>query len=74
MLAKAPDLGDHLRRRDLSRWVRDVFEDRVLANHMQDLEERWEQGQLEQPHLALIGTIRARYGAGPPAGNPIAPA
>ena len=61
-LSKGPDLAGHLRRRDLSRWVRDVFDDRVLANRLQSLEERWEEGRLERPHLAIIAAIRVRYG------------
>jgi hypothetical protein len=63
VLSTAPELGGHLRRGDLSRWIRDVFDDRVLANRVRALEERWEAGRLDRPHLALISTIRERYGA-----------
>jgi len=69
-LAKAPPLAEHLRRRDLSRWVRDVFGDHVLANRLQTLEELWEAGNLEQPHLALIAAIRQRYGVEPASDPP----
>jgi hypothetical protein len=65
VLSMAPELGGHLRRGDLSRWIRDVFDDRVLANRVRALEERWKAGRLDQPHLALITTIRERYGADP---------
>jgi hypothetical protein len=63
VLSMAPELGDHLRRGDLSRWIRDVFDDRVLANRVRALETRWKAGRLDQPHVALITTIRERYGA-----------
>jgi hypothetical protein len=63
LLSRAPDLGGHLRRRDFSRWIRDVLEDRILARRIRTLEERWEAGGLDQPCDALIGAVRERYGA-----------
>lgn len=63
VLSAAPELDDHLRRHDLSRWIRDVLDDPVLANRIQGLEERWGAGKVERPHLALITAIRERYGA-----------
>ena len=63
VLAAAPDLNTHLRRKDLSRWVRDVFHDHLLANRLQVLEERYLNGSLQHPHRAMIETIRGRYGA-----------
>jgi hypothetical protein len=62
VLSEAPDLSAHLRRKDLSRWIRDVFDDRLLANRLQVLEECWAAGRLEQPHVALSAAIRGRYG------------
>jgi hypothetical protein len=77
LLPAAPDLGGHLRRRDLSRWIREVFDDRILANRIEILEQRWEQGLLDRPHQALTSVIRQRFGvggevsdAGPGAGRP----
>lgn len=63
VLSLAPELGGHLQRHDLSRWISDAFDDRVLASRVRALEARWEAGQVHQPHLALIAMIRERYGA-----------
>lgn len=63
-LSAAPALGEHLRRRDLSRWILDVLDDRVLANRVRAIEERADEGDVAQPHHDLMVAIRERYGAG----------
>ena len=43
----------HAGRGDFSRWIHDVFQDRVLARQMRTIEARWKRGDLHHLREAL---------------------
>jgi hydroxymethylpyrimidine pyrophosphatase-like HAD family hydrolase len=53
----------HLRRRDFSRWIDDVFRDRPLATHVRQLEDRVGGEPARDIADAISQAIRARYEA-----------
>jgi hypothetical protein len=63
-LPSTPDevLAHHARRGDFSRWVRDVFSDRLLGRQIRKLEARWARGEVRDLRPALQGLIALRYG------------
>jgi hydroxymethylpyrimidine pyrophosphatase-like HAD family hydrolase len=63
-LPSAPDevLAHHARHGDYSRWVRDVFSDRLLGRQLRKLEARWGRGEVRDLRAALQGLIALRYG------------
>jgi len=63
LLATLPDdrLVDHLRRRDFSRWLEDVFRDRGLATHVQQLERAVGVEATRDLADSIAQAIRARY-------------
>jgi hydroxymethylpyrimidine pyrophosphatase-like HAD family hydrolase len=60
-------LAHHVGRRDLSRWVADVFGDAALARGLRGVETRWAQGEEMDLRQALVGLIALRYGPAAPA-------
>jgi hydroxymethylpyrimidine pyrophosphatase-like HAD family hydrolase len=54
-------LADHARRRDLSRWVLDVFADKTLGVQLRKLEARWERGEVPDLRRELERLIAFRY-------------
>lgn len=63
LLAALPPerLAGHLRRRDFSRWIDDVFRDHLLAARLRELEARVESDQVRDVTEAIGQAIRARY-------------
>lgn len=59
--AGAHVLGDHLRRSDLSRWIRDVFGDRPLAAQVREVERRYALQATSDVNDELLRLIRERY-------------
>jgi hydroxymethylpyrimidine pyrophosphatase-like HAD family hydrolase len=60
-----PVLAGHARRRDLSRWVRDVFADHALGVQLRKLEARWERGEVADLRQEIEHLISFRYDAEP---------
>jgi hypothetical protein len=66
-------LNGYLHRGDFSRWIRDVFGDRALADELRRHEERYRAGVDPDSVPEITASIRARYdltpgdddGAGP---------
>ncbi|MGZ4779897.1 MAG: HAD hydrolase family protein, partial [Thermoanaerobaculia bacterium] len=54
-------IDGHLRRGDFSRWVADVYGDRVLAGQIADCEERYRLESAIDVNDAINAAIRARY-------------
>ncbi len=54
-------IAGHLRRGDLSRWIRDVFADAYLAQRMGELEESHRLGELPDFNGAAVEAVLARY-------------
>jgi hypothetical protein len=61
-----PALDGHLRRGDLSRWLEHTFGDRVLADRLRGIEDRYRLGTLPDPVGAVIHAVEARYGGASP--------
>lgn len=59
--SSAAELGDHLRRSDISKWLADVFGDYPLAKTVRGLEEEYCAGKLPEVTSSLSGAIRSRY-------------
>jgi haloacid dehalogenase-like hydrolase len=49
----------HAEREDFSRWIRDVFQDRVLARQVRKIETRWRHGDVHRLRDALAGPLAA---------------
>lgn len=56
------DLTGHLRRGDLSHWLRSVMSDDQVAADVAVLEARWRNGELPEPAAAIAAALNARYG------------
>ena len=54
-------LEGHLGRGDLSRWISDVFGDRLLASQIANVEEQFRLGEMPDVNDALATLIRERY-------------
>ncbi len=54
-------LDGHLRRRDFSRWIENVFGDYRLGNQVRDLEEQYRTGNVSEVVANLVREIRSRY-------------
>ncbi len=52
---------DHLRRSDFSRWIRDVFGDRALADELRVLEDRYQRTARADTVNDVVEAIRGRY-------------
>jgi len=65
----------HAERGDFSRWIRDVFRDRVLASQLRKTEARWRCREIPDLRVALRALIAAHYGieAEPEPGDPAGP-
>jgi hypothetical protein len=50
-----PTIAHHARNGDFSRWIRDVFQEDLLADRVAKLERRWRRGELTD----LVGDVRA---------------
>jgi len=61
ILEEEPTFGDHIRDHDVSRWVRDVFVDGVLADRIREIEDEWIGGRIDAVHEAIAGAVRMRY-------------
>jgi hypothetical protein len=61
--APASLLDGHLGRSDFSRWISDVFGDRVLASQIARAEERYRLGEMPDANDALATLINERYEA-----------
>jgi hydroxymethylpyrimidine pyrophosphatase-like HAD family hydrolase len=59
--ATADMLAGHLRRGDFSRWIRDVFGDRVLAADLQVLEEHYHFERDLNAVRDILNAVRSRY-------------
>ena len=57
-------LDGHLRRRDFSRWIADVYGDAPLARELSELEESFAIGHLLDPAERIAELVRERYGSG----------
>lgn len=55
-------LAHHAVRGDFSRWVRDVFVDRVLASQLGKTERRWSCGEIADLRTAIGRLVAAHYG------------
>ena len=55
------DLEGHLRRKDFSRWITNVFGDYRLGVTVSDLEEQYRAGSEVEIAADLIREIRSRY-------------
>jgi hydroxymethylpyrimidine pyrophosphatase-like HAD family hydrolase len=51
----------HLRRRDFSRWIGDVFGDHALASRLQALEEEYAARRRPEAASEIVAAIRGRY-------------
>jgi hypothetical protein len=58
---KAGALNGYLERSDFSRWIREVFGDRALADELQRHEERFRTGLQSDSVSEIAASIRARY-------------
>lgn len=63
-------LAPHLKRGDLSRWIRDVFGDRPLAAQVAEVEQRYALQPSADVNDELLRLIRERYSS---EGEPLAP-
>ena len=59
--SSAAELGDHLRRNDISKWLANVFGDYPLAKTVRGLEEEYCAGKLPEVTSSLLDAIRSRY-------------
>lgn len=59
-----PVLAFHARRRDLSRWLLDVFGDQDLASLVRKLETRWRRGEGRDLRAGILQALGIRYGLG----------
>ena len=67
--SSAAELGDHLRRNDISKWLANVFGDYPLAKTVRRLEEEYCAGKLPEVTSALLDAIRSRYDFTDPVGS-----
>jgi len=58
-------LEGHMRQGDFSRWINNVFHDRILADNIRKLEERCRAGDLHGLSCALVTVIQERYEVSP---------
>ncbi|MGE3403308.1 MAG: HAD hydrolase family protein [Vicinamibacterales bacterium] len=58
---RLPALEGYLKRGDFSRWIRDVFGDRALADELRDLEERHRTTPRAETIADIIEAVRGRY-------------
>lgn len=56
-----PQLAGYIVRGDFSRWIRDVFGDRALADDLRALELRYRPVSAEDTLLAMANAVRGRY-------------
>ena len=63
LMQKSPAtaLDGHLRRRDFSRWVAEIFGDHPLARDLRRLEDEYDRGTLPDVVESLVQAIRSRY-------------
>jgi hypothetical protein len=63
IVAVAPPamLDGHLRNRDFSRWIADVFRDYTLAAEVKDLEDQYRLGRIPDINDALVQVLQDRY-------------
>ncbi|MEP7355299.1 MAG: hypothetical protein ABI824_18865, partial [Acidobacteriota bacterium] len=59
--ATSADLDGHLRRKDFSRWIVDVFGDYRLSNTIGELEDAYRLGKTSEIAESLGREIRLRY-------------
>jgi hypothetical protein len=59
-------IAHHTARGDFSRWIRDVFQEEVLADRVAKVERRWCRGELAHVADELGGLIRRAYAADAP--------
>jgi hypothetical protein len=65
VLEHTPDLGPYLARRDLSRWIDDVFGDHALAAELRDIEASHQsQGAPRNAVREIVDAVRRRYELG----------
>jgi hypothetical protein len=65
--SSAAELGDHLRRNDISKWLANVFGDYPLAKTVRGLEDEYCAGKLPEVTSSLLDAIRSRYDCTDPA-------
>jgi hypothetical protein len=57
-----PVLAHHAAQGDFSRWVLDVFADRVLGSQLKKTERRWRRGEITDLRTAIQRLVAAHYG------------
>jgi hypothetical protein len=58
-----PSIKGHIRRKDFSRWIKDVFGDAALARKVRSLEERHVADALPDFAGAVVHAVQERYGS-----------
>lgn len=63
VLSSAPEqvFAEHLAHGDFSRWIRDVFHDRELADEVANIESSAQAGARSRPHDRIVRAILRRY-------------
>ncbi len=61
ILSREKTFTEHLSNHDFSRWIREVFTDRMLADQVREIEDGWIEGRVEGGYKTLVDAVRKRY-------------
>ena len=61
ILSREKTFTEHLSNHDFTRWIREVFADRMLADQVREIEDGWIEGRVEEDYKTLVDAMQKRY-------------